>query len=161
MHYEMTAAENIARRPNRGLGNFQIRGRGEEEPRAAAHSDLCRRLRSDSGPPVRRRIDLSGGEWQKIALARAYLRDAQLLILDEPTASLDARAEHEVFSRFAELTEGKMALLISHRFSTVRMADKILVLAKGGIVEEGSHSELISLGGRYSEMFEMQAANYR
>jgi ATP-binding cassette subfamily B protein len=106
-------------------------------------------------------VDLSGGEWQKIALARAYLRDAQLLILDEPTAALDAKSELEVFERFAELTEGKMALLISHRFSTVRMADRIVVLEGGRLVEEGNHSQLIALGGRYAEMFEMQAASYR
>ena len=106
-------------------------------------------------------VDLSGGEWQKIALARAYLRDAQLLILDEPTAALDARAENEVFERFSELTRGKMALLISHRFSTVRMADRILVLQKGGIAEQGGHEQLVKSGGLYSEMFEMQAANYR
>ncbi len=106
-------------------------------------------------------LDLSGGEWQKLALARAYLRDAQLLILDEPTASLDARSEREVFERFAELTEGKMALLISHRFSTVRMADRILVLEGGRIAEQGSHHQLMARGGRYSEMFELQAANYR
>src|ERR1035438_9938297 len=106
-------------------------------------------------------VDLSGGEWQKLALARAYLRDAQLLILDEPTASLDARSEFEVFERFAELTFGKMALLISHRFSTVRMADRIVVLEGGKLVEEGSHAQLLALGGRYAAMFEMQAANYR
>src|SRR5262249_24829736 len=106
-------------------------------------------------------IDLSGGEWQKIALARAYLRNAQLLILDEPTASLDARSEYEVFQRFAELTAGKMALLISHRFSTVRMADRILVLEDGRVAEQGDHRQLIALGGRYSTMFELQAASYR
>ena len=106
-------------------------------------------------------VDLSGGEWQKIALARAYLRDAQLLILDEPTASLDARSERQVFQRFADLTEGKMALLISHRFSTVRMADRIVVLENGRIAEEGSHRRLVALGGLYSGMFELQAANYR
>jgi ATP-binding cassette, subfamily B, bacterial len=106
-------------------------------------------------------VDLSGGEWQKIALARAYLRDAQLLILDEPTAALDARAEHEVFQRFSELTQGKMSLLISHRFSTVRMADRILVLQKGGIAEQGHHDQLLKDGGIYAEMFELQAANYR
>jgi ATP-binding cassette subfamily B protein len=106
-------------------------------------------------------VDLSGGEWQKIALARAYLRDAQLLILDEPTASLDARSEYQVFERFAELTAGKMAVLISHRFSTVRMVDRILVLEGGRVVEDGSHSQLVALGQRYAEMFEMQAASYR
>ena len=106
-------------------------------------------------------VDLSGGEWQKLALARAYLRDAQLIILDEPTASLDARSEHEVFQRFAELTEGKMAVLISHRFSTVRMADEILVLEDGRISEHGTHAQLMALGGRYSQMFELQAASYR
>ena len=106
-------------------------------------------------------VDLSGGEWQKLALARAYLRDAQLLILDEPTASLDARSEFEVFERFAELTSGKMALLISHRFSTVRMADRIVVLESGRLVEEGNHQQLVALGGRYAAMFEMQAASYR
>jgi ATP-binding cassette, subfamily B, bacterial len=105
--------------------------------------------------------DLSAGQWQKIALARAYMRDAQVLILDEPTASLDARAEYEVFQRFAELTRGKMAILISHRFSTVRMADHILVLENGSILEEGSHEQLLALGGRYSELFELQAAGYR
>ncbi len=106
-------------------------------------------------------VELSGGEWQKIALARAYLRDAQLLILDEPTAALDARSELEVFERFAELTEGKMALLISHRFSTVRMADRIVVLSGGRLIEEGNHQQLMASGGVYAGMFEMQAASYR
>ena len=106
-------------------------------------------------------VDLSGGEWQKFALARAYMRDAQLLILDEPTATLDARAEYEVFQRFSELMRGRMAVLISHRFSTVRMADRILVLADGSIREQGSHEQLLSLGGRYAELFELQAAGYR
>ena len=106
-------------------------------------------------------VDLSGGEWQKLALARAYLRDAQLLILDEPTAALDARSEREVFQRFAELTKGRMSLLISHRFSTVRMADRILVLDGGRISEQGHHDDLIQTGGLYAEMFEMQAASYR
>jgi ATP-binding cassette subfamily B protein len=106
-------------------------------------------------------VDLSGGEWQKVALARAYVRNAQVLILDEPTAALDARSESEVFHRFAELTTDKTALFISHRFSTVRMADRIVVLEKGRIAEDGSHETLASLGGRYAEMFELQAANYR
>ena len=106
-------------------------------------------------------VDLSGGEWQKVALARAYLRDAQLLILDEPTAALDARAEYEVFLRFSELTAGKMAVLISHRFSTVRMADRILVLRGGEREEEGTHEELVARGGLYAELFGLQAAGYR
>ncbi len=106
-------------------------------------------------------IDLSGGEWQKIALARAYMKDAQLLILDEPTAALDARAEYEVFQRFADLTKGKSAVLISHRFSTVRMADRILVLEKGQLIELGSHKELLEEGGRYAELFKLQAMGYQ
>ncbi|HEU5154086.1 MAG TPA: ABC transporter ATP-binding protein [Gemmatimonadales bacterium] len=105
--------------------------------------------------------DLSGGEWQKLALARAYLRDAQLLILDEPTAALDARAEYQVFLRFSELTQGRMAVLISHRFSTVRMADRILVLREGELVEQGTHSELLDNKGLYAELFGLQAAGYR
>ena len=106
-------------------------------------------------------VDLSGGEWQKIALARAYIRDAQVLILDEPTAALDARAEYEVFLRFSELVAGRTAVLISHRFSTVRMADRIVVLRHGTVEEEGSHEELVAKGGLYEELFAMQAAGYR
>jgi len=106
-------------------------------------------------------VDLSGGEWQKVALARAYMRDAQVLILDEPTASLDARAEYEVFRRFAELMQGRMAVIISHRFSTVRMADRIVVLNDGRVVEEGSHDELVAHGGLYAELFTLQAEGYR
>jgi len=106
-------------------------------------------------------VDLSGGEWQKIALGRAYMRDAQLLILDEPTAALDARAEHDVFLRFAELTRGKTAVLISHRFSTVRMADRILVIENGQMQEIGSHNELLANNGRYAELFGLQAEGYK
>ena len=105
-------------------------------------------------------VDLSGGQWQKIALARAYMRDAQLLILDEPTAALDARAEHDVFIRFAELTKGKTAVLISHRFSTVRMADKILFLENGQRLEMGTHQELMAAKGKYAELFNLQAKGY-
>ena len=106
-------------------------------------------------------VDLSGGEWQKVALARAYMREAQLLILDEPTAALDARAEYEVFVRFNQLMAGRMAVVISHRFSTVRMADRIVVLGEGRILEEGTHDALVARGGLYAELFEMQAAGYR
>src|SRR5712671_1195715 len=106
-------------------------------------------------------VELSGGEWQKVALARAYMREAQVLILDEPTAALDARAEYEVFVRFAELTKGRMAVLISHRFSTVRMADRILVLKGGELVDDGTHEELVARGGLYAELFSLQAAGYR
>jgi ATP-binding cassette subfamily B protein len=106
-------------------------------------------------------VDLSGGEWQKVALARAYMRDAQVLILDEPTAALDARAEYDVFVRFNALMAGRMAVVISHRFSTVRMADRIIVLSGGEVVEEGTHDELVAAEGLYAELFGMQAAGYR
>ena len=162
MRYEMTARENIA------VGRIEVPHSQEEIEYAADKSlaaGVISRLEGSYGQMLGRRfeggVDLSGGEWQKMALARAYLRDAQLLILDEPTAALDARSEFEVFERFAELTYGKMALLISHRFSTVRMADRIVVLEGGRLVEEGSHNKLVALGGRYAAMFEMQAASYR
>jgi len=162
MRYEMTARENIASGLIEQLGNLLLL-------KNAAHKSLADevidRLPQGYEQMLGRRfeggVDLSGGEWQKVALARAYLREAQLLILDEPTASLDARSEFEVFRRFAELTAGKMALFISHRFSTVRMADRIVVLANGKIAEEGTHEQLSMLGGRYAEMFELQAASYR
>jgi ATP-binding cassette subfamily B protein len=162
MRYEMTAHENIAVGRIEQIGN-------REEVTAAAHKSLAdevvAKLQGGYDQMLGRRfesgVDLSGGEWQKLALARAYLRNAQLLILDEPTAALDARSEYEVFERFAELTTGKMALFISHRFSTVRMADRIVVLADGQIVEDGSHEQLMALSGQYAEMFELQAASYR
>ena len=106
-------------------------------------------------------VELSGGEWQKVALARAYMREAQVLILDEPTAALDARAEYEVFLRFSELVAGRMAVIISHRFSTVRMADRIIVLKLGQVIEDGSHAELLAGGGLYAELFSLQAEGYR
>ena len=160
--YEMTARENLA------VGRIEsapdlpaLRMAAEKSLADRVIDKLPRRYDQMLGRRFDEGVDLSGGEWQKIALARAYLREAQLLILDEPTASLDARSEFEVFRRFAELTSGKMALFVSHRLSTVRMADRILVLANGNIAEKGSHAELAALGGRYAEMFEMQAASYR
>src|SRR5580658_3805499 len=162
MRYEMTARENI------GVGLIdQVANlpRVQQSARKSLAHDLVERLPFGYEQMLGRRfdggVDLSGGEWQKLALARAYLRDAQVLVLDEPTSALDARSEYEVFQRFAELTAGKMALFISHRFSTVRMADRIVVLEHGQIAEEGNHDALTRQGGRYAEMFELQAASYR
>ncbi|HVX65871.1 MAG TPA: ABC transporter ATP-binding protein, partial [Bryobacteraceae bacterium] len=161
VRYEMTARDNIA------VGRIDAAANGniEKAARKSLAHETIRRLPGGYDQLLGRRfeggVDLSGGEWQKVALARAYLRDAQLLILDEPTAALDARSEYEVFQRFAELTHGKMALLISHRFSTVRMADRIVVLEGGRIAEEGAHADLMALGGRYAGMFELQASSYR
>jgi ATP-binding cassette subfamily B protein len=162
MRYEMTAAENIAIGKIDDRDNsFRIRTAANKSLAEAVIRRLPHGFDQVLGSRFEGGMDLSGGEWQKIALARAYLRDAQLLILDEPTAALDARSEHEVFERFSELTEGKMALLISHRFSTVKMADRILVLKDGRIAEEGKHESLLQVGGHYAQMFELQAANYR
>jgi ATP-binding cassette subfamily B protein len=162
MRYEMTAGENIAVGDINEVNNLELLRIAAQK--SLAH-EVVERLPGRYNQMLGRRfemgVDLSGGEWQKVALARAYLREAQLLILDEPTAGLDARSELTVFRRFADLTAGKTALFISHRFSTVRMADRIVVLHNGRITEEGSHEELASLGGRYAEMFEMQAASYR
>jgi ATP-binding cassette subfamily B protein len=162
MRYEMTVRENIAVGRIEEIDDLKLL---ETAARKSLADAVIGKLPNGYDQMLGRRfeggVDLSGGEWQKVALARAYLRDAQLLILDEPTAALDARSEFEVFQRFAELTAGKMALFISHRFSTVRMADRIVVLENGRIAEEGSHDQLATLGGRYKEMFEMQAASYR
>ncbi len=162
MRYEMTALENIAVGRVEAMGDLELL---KSAARKSMADQTIARLPLGYDQMLGRRfdqgVDLSGGEWQKVALARAYLRDAQLLILDEPTAALDARSEFEVFHRFAELTAGKMALFISHRFSTVRSADRILVLDNGRITEEGTHDQLSRLGGRYAEMFEMQASSYR
>ncbi len=162
MRYEMTARENIAVGRIEQLQNMEL---VRESARKSMAEDVVAKLPAGYDQMLGRRfdggVDLSGGEWQKVALARAYLRDAQVLILDEPTSALDARSEYEVFRRFAELTSGKMAIFISHRFSTVRMADRIVVLENGRIAEEGDHEALTSLGGRYAEMFELQAASYR
>jgi ATP-binding cassette, subfamily B, bacterial len=162
MRYDLTASENIAIGRIEDQENiFRLRSAAQK----SLAEQVIRKLPKGYDQILGRRfeggVDLSGGEWQKIALARAYLREAQLLILDEPTAALDARSEHEVFERFAELTRGKMALLISHRFSTVKMADRILVLESGRIAEQGAHEELLRSKGRYAEMFDLQAASYR
>jgi ATP-binding cassette subfamily B protein len=162
MRYEMTARENIAVGK---IEDVEDLARLQNAAQKSLADEVIARLPGKYDQMLGRRfeggVDLSGGEWQKLALARAYLRNSQLLILDEPTAALDARSESEVFQRFAELTKGKMALFISHRFSTVRMADRIVVLEDGRIAEEGKHEELTHLGGRYAEMFELQAASYR
>jgi ATP-binding cassette, subfamily B, bacterial len=162
MRYDMLAGENI------GFGRIdelqdeeRVARSAEKSLAAGVVAKLPNAFRQMLGRRFEGGVDLSTGQWQKIALARAYMRDAQILILDEPTASLDARAEFEVYQRFVDLTAGKMAVLISHRFSTVRMADRILVLENGRIVEQGSHYQLVELGGKYAELFELQAAGYR
>jgi ATP-binding cassette subfamily B protein len=162
IRYHLTAAENIA------VGRIDAR---DDRPRieAAAKRSLAdeviRKLPQGYDQMLGRRfrtgVDLSGGEWQKIAIARAYMRDAQVLILDEPTAALDARSEFEVFQRFKELSKGKTGVLISHRFSSVRMADRIVVMADGTVEAIGTHEHLLEEGGRYAELFELQAAGYR
>ena len=162
VRYHMTAAENIA------VGRIDAAADRERIVAAARSSmadEMIRRLPLGYDQMIGKRfrsgVELSGGEWQKVAIGRAYMRDAQLLILDEPSAALDARAEFEVFQRFKELSSGKTAVLISHRFSSVRMADRILVLADGEIEAEGTHEELLGQSGRYAELFELQAAGYR
>jgi len=162
MRYDMLVRENIGFGRIEELGN---QSRIEGAARKSLADPLIAQFKLGYDQMLGRRfengVDLSAGQWQKVALGRAYMRDAQVLILDEPTASLDARAEYEVFLRFADLTRGRMAVLISHRFSTVRMADRILVLADGELAEQGTHRQLVALGGRYAELFELQAAGYR
>jgi ATP-binding cassette subfamily B protein len=162
VRYHLSAADNIA------VGRIDARNDRTRIVDAAQRSladGVIARLPEGYdqviGKLFRGGIDLSGGEWQKIAIARAYMRDAQVLILDEPTAALDARAEFEVFQRFKELSRDRMAVLISHRFSSVRMADRIVVLADGMIEAIGTHDELLRQNGRYAELFELQAAGYR
>jgi ATP-binding cassette subfamily B protein len=162
VRYDMTAAENIAvGRIETAIDMAQIQAAAKKSHAEHVIEKLPRGYQQNLGCRFEGGVDLSGGEWQKIALARAHMRDAQVLILDEPTAALDARSECEVFERFADLTRDKASILISHRFSTVRMADRILVLADGRVAEEGSHDTLINDGGQYAEMFELQAAGYR
>lgn len=162
IRYQMSVNQNIA------VGNINEAGNAlliqSSSMQSMAHpviEKLPKKYEQMLGRRFNNGIDLSGGEWQKIALARAYMKNAQLLILDEPTAALDARAEYEVFQRFSELTKGKSAVLISHRFSTVRMADRILVLDKGQLIELGNHKELLEKKGRYSELFNLQAMGYQ
>ncbi len=162
VRYHLTAGENI------GVGQIDAlhdRARIEQAAQRGMADEVIAELPSGYDQLVGRRwktgVELSGGQWQKIAIARAYMRDAQVVILDEPTAALDARAEYEVFRRFKELSEERTAVLISHRFSSVRMADRILVLADGKVEAQGSHDELMAQGGRYAELFELQAAGYR
>jgi ATP-binding cassette subfamily B protein len=162
LRYQMTTTENIA------MGNIKEMDNKEliiKSAKLSLASGIIEKLPNKYDQMLGRKfnhgVELSGGEWQKIALARAYMRNAQLMVLDEPTAALDARAEYEVFQRFSELTKDKTAMLISHRFSTVRMADRILVLEKGQILEIGSHEELLEKGGRYAELFQLQAMGYR
>ncbi|HEY6808876.1 MAG TPA: ABC transporter ATP-binding protein [Gemmatimonadales bacterium] len=162
VRYDFLMKENLA------VGEMSALGEDARIREAAGRSladSVAARLPKGYDQMLGRRfdegVDLSGGEWQKVALGRAYLRDAQVLILDEPTAALDARAEYEVFLRFAELTRGRMAVLISHRFSTVRMADRILVLQGGAVSDQGTHQELVARGGLYAELFGLQAAGYR
>ena len=162
VRYHLTAAENI------GVGQIDAmddRTRIERAARKGMADDVVAGLPRGYDQVIGRRfkdgVDLSGGQWQKIAIARAYMRDAQVMILDEPTAALDARSEYEVFERFKELSDNKTAVLISHRFSSVRMADRILVLADGKVEASGTHAELMAQGGRYAELFELQAAGYR
>jgi ATP-binding cassette subfamily B protein len=164
VRFDMVAEENITMdRPFSGgeTPPPEVATAAERALAAPVIEGLPHRYATMLGRRFEGGVDLSGGQWQKVALARSYLRDAQVLILDEPTAALDARAEYEVFSRFADLTQGKIAVLISHRFSTVRMADRILVLENGQVLEEGGHDELIAAGGRYAELFGLQAAGYR
>jgi ATP-binding cassette subfamily B protein len=162
VRYYFTASDNIA------VGSIDARDDAPRIATAAQRSladEVIARLPKSYeqmlGKLFRGGVDLSGGEWQKIAIARAYMRDAQLLILDEPTAALDARAEFAVFQRFKDLAAGKSAVIISHRFSTVRMADRIIVLEAGRITESGTHDELVAANGHYAELFELQAAGYR
>jgi ATP-binding cassette subfamily B protein len=162
IRYEMTVSDNIAVGDITRLNDtVAIQNAASMSMATDVVSRLPHQFQQVLGKRFKDGTELSGGQWQKIALARAYMRDAQLIVLDEPTSALDARAEHEVFKRFTSLIEGKMAVLISHRFSTVRMADRILFLEKGRRVEYGNHSELLEMGGKYAELFQLQAQGYQ
>ena len=162
VRYSFTAAENIEVGLIAEAGN---RPRVADAAARALADRVIERLPQGYAQPLGRRfkdgVELSGGEWQKMAIARAYMRDGAVLVLDEPTAALDARAEYEVFRRFRDLSLGRTCLIISHRFSTVRMADRIVVLEEGRVQEQGSHADLLERGGRYAALFELQAAGYR
>jgi ATP-binding cassette subfamily B protein len=162
LKYQMTTTENIAVGNISEMDNHSLIAKSAKKSLANIFIEkLPKQYDQMLGRHFHQGVELSGGEWQKIALARAYMRDAQLMVLDEPTAALDARSEFEVFQRFSELTKNKSALLISHRFSTVRMANRILVLEKGELLEVGSHDELLQQNGKYAELFELQAMGYR
>ncbi|NKQ53398.1 ABC transporter ATP-binding protein [Amycolatopsis sp. K13G38] len=159
--YQGTAAENIGLGQLSGLDD---RERIVDSARRAGAAERLERLPKGYDSPLGRWFDqgvsLSGGEWQKVALARAFMRDAPVLILDEPTSALDAQAEHDLFARLRALAAGRTTLYISHRFSTVRQAEKILFLERGKLVEQGTHDELMALGGQYADLFTLQAAAY-
>ncbi|HMU85568.1 MAG TPA: ATP-binding cassette domain-containing protein, partial [Leptospiraceae bacterium] len=162
VRYQLSVRENI------GFGDIahlseteRILGAVHDAGADSLLADMPEGLETSLGHQFRRGRELSGGEWQKIALARSFMRSAEILILDEPTSALDAQKEFEIFERFRSLTAGRTAILISHRFSTVRMADRIAVLEHGKLVELGSHDELMKLGGKYARLFELQARGYR
>lgn len=162
VRYQLTARENI------GFGQIDYLDDAQRVAEAAQRGGaddvvavLPAGIETTLGRWFENGFELSGGQWQKIALSRAFMRDGEVLVLDEPTAALDAEREYEIFQRFRELTAGKIAVLISHRFSTVRMADRIAVIEGGCITEIGSHDDLVQRGGTYARLFEMQAAGYR
>jgi ATP-binding cassette subfamily B protein len=162
VHYQFTARENI------GIGRVE---RLDDRPAIASAADRAGAAQVIEALPEGYEtvlgkwfdggVNLSGGEWQKVALGRAFMREAQILILDEPSAALDAKAEYELFSRLQQLAHGRTAIFISHRFSTVRRADRILVFEEGQLIEQGTHDELLAVGGRYAELFNLQASSYR
>ena len=161
LRYEFLLRENIGVGQVDRMGDFErIRTAAEQGLADTVAAQLEGGFDQQLGRRFEGGVQLSGGEWQKVALARAYVRQAQVLILDEPTAALDARAEYEVFRRFTELTKERLAVLISHRFSTVRMAGRILVLEKGELTEDGTHEELVGKAGLYAELFNLQADGY-